>query len=174
MQMILEDDEVLRADVYIGPPNDGIGSDEDSGDENDGTFDNLTGSQLQAPAEVVAVHTGGDIHIVGGLDTSDEDSEAETQPPPKKRLSVTKHPRNWNKEDIPTSLRTQQPWPPNQLPKFVREHQTPSALFVLFFDDEVLDMIVQHTTTYAKRDKGCHTFQTNVDEIRTFIAILLI
>jgi len=50
----------------------------------------------------------------------------------------------------------------------------PSALFGLFFDDEVLDMIVQHTTTYAKRDKGCHTFQTNVDEIRAFIAILLI
>ena len=38
MQMILEDDEVLQADVYIGPPNDGIGSDEDSGDENDGSL----------------------------------------------------------------------------------------------------------------------------------------
>jgi len=70
MQMILEDDEVLRADVYIGPLNNGTGSDEDSGDENDGTFDNLTGNQLQAPAEVVTVHTGGDIRIVGGLDVS--------------------------------------------------------------------------------------------------------
>jgi hypothetical protein len=64
-------------------PNDGISSDEDSGDENDGTFDNLTGNQLQAPAEVVRIHTGGDIHIVGGLDTSDEESEAETPPPTK-------------------------------------------------------------------------------------------
>jgi len=40
MQMILEDDEVLRADVYIGPPNNGTGSDDDFGDENDG----LTGN----------------------------------------------------------------------------------------------------------------------------------
>jgi len=30
MQIILEDDEVFRADVYIGPPNTGTGFDEDS------------------------------------------------------------------------------------------------------------------------------------------------
>jgi len=44
----------------------------------------------------------------------------------------------------------------------------------MFFVDEVLDTIVQHTTLYAQRDKVCHAFQTDVDEIPTFIAILLI
>ena len=121
MQMIAEDD-VLRADVYIGPPNDGDGSDEDSGDENDGAFDNLTASQLQAPAEVVAVHTGGVIHMLSGLDVSDEeDNEEETSSvhaadasrmtaqPPSKRRSVLELSCNWKIEDIPTGLRTQQP-----------------------------------------------------------------
>ena len=65
---------------------------------------------MQAPAEVVAFHTGGDIHIVGGLDTSDEESEAETPPPTKKRLPVNKNTRNWKKEDIATGFSTQQPW----------------------------------------------------------------
>jgi hypothetical protein len=85
---------------------------------------------------------------------------------------MIKHSRNWKKEDIPTGLSTQQPWQSGQLAKFLREHQTPNTLFGLFFDDEVLDIIVQHTALYAKWDKGCHAFQTNVDEIRTFIAIL--
>jgi len=84
---------------------------------------NLTGNQLQAPAEVVAVHTGGDIRIVRGLDFSDdEDSENEAgevhdahatrmaaQPPPRKKRSMIKHSRDWKKEDIPTGLCTQQP-----------------------------------------------------------------
>ena len=190
IQMILEDDDVLNADVYIAPPDDGICSEEDSGDENDVTYDNLSGGQLRAPAEVVTFRSGGDTQTVGELDSgeneqpdddtgsgndSDTDGARTTSaPPPKKRLSVPKHRRSWKKEDISTGLSTQQPWPPKQLPKFLREHQTPSTMFGLFFDEEVMKSIVQQTTLYARRDKGDHTFDTNVDELRTFIAILLI
>jgi len=75
---------------------------------------------LQVPAEGIAVHTGGDIHIVGRLDVSDdEDSENETgefydahatrmaaQPPHRKKRSMIKHSRDWKKKDIRTGLRT--------------------------------------------------------------------
>ena len=192
MQMILEDDDVVSADVYIAPPSDGNVSEEDSGDENDGTFDNLSGNQLRASAEVVTFRADGDKQTVGGLDDNSEDVETDdddddidsihdtdTAPttsvcPPKKKLSLQKKCRNWTKDDIGTGLPTQHPWPPKQLPLFLREHQTPSTMFGMFFDDEVLDGIVEQSTVYAKRDKGNHSFETNVDEVRTLIAILLI
>lgn len=188
MQMILEDDDVLSADVYISPPDDGVCSEEDSGDENDGTVDNMSGNQLRASAEVVTCRSDGDTQTVGGLDVSeDEENDADggtesgsdtarqpSLPPPKKRLSVPKNSRSWKKKYISCGLTTQQPWPPKQLPKFLREHQTPSTMFGLFFDDEVVENIVQQTMLYAKRDKGVHSFETNVDELRTFIAVLLI
>jgi len=67
---------------------------------------------LQAPAEVVVVHTGGDIGIVGGIDVSnDEDNEYETgevhdahatrmaaQPAPRKKRSMIKYSRDWEKK----------------------------------------------------------------------------
>jgi len=59
-------------------------------------------------------------------------------------------------------------------PKFLREHQTPTTLFELFFDDEIVDLIVVNTNNYARQDKGNHVFTTNADEIRIFLAVLLI
>jgi len=55
--MILEDDTVSQADANIAPPNDSTCSDEDSGDENDGIVDNLSGNQLRATAEKSLLHT---------------------------------------------------------------------------------------------------------------------
>jgi len=101
----------------------------------------------------------------------DTDTAPTSVCPPTKKLSLRKKCRNWTKDDIGTGLPTQHPWPPKQLPKFLLEHQTPSTIFGLFF---VLNAIVQHSTVYAKRDKGNHSFETNVDEVGTLIAILLI
>jgi len=44
----------------------------------------------------------------------------------------------------------------------------------MFFDDDILQFIVDCTVQYARRDKLEHFFDTNVDEIRTLFAILLI
>jgi len=46
--------------------------------------------------------------------------------------------------------------------------------FRLFFNDELIDLIVVNTNNYARQDKGDHDFTTNADEIKTFRAILLI
>jgi len=180
VQMILEDDDVLQADVYISPPNDGLESAEDSGDENSATVDNMTGSQLSAPAEIVSMHADGHTHRIDGDDTGSADvsssSDDETPPqPPKKKCAAPKRVRQWKEdEDIPTGLATQQPWPDITPPKFLSEFQTPTSLFEMFFDDDVLQFIVDRTVQYARRDKLQHSFVTNVDEIRTLFAILLI
>jgi len=87
--------------------------------------------------------------------------------------SMINHFRDWKKEDIPTGLRTQQPWPPKQRPKFLRGQQTPSILFGWFSDDEVLDFNIQYrpkSLHVTKRDKGSHAFQRDVGEIATLIA----
>ena len=47
-----------RADVFIGPPSDGEGTEEDSGDEEGGSIDNLSGRQLRAQASVTLLEHG--------------------------------------------------------------------------------------------------------------------
>ena len=92
VQMILEDDDVLQADVFISPPNDGLESAEDSGDENSATVDNMTGSQLSASAEIVSTHADVHTHRIDGDDTGSADisssSDDETPQPPKKKCAA--------------------------------------------------------------------------------------
>ena len=80
--------------------------------------------------------------------------------------------RQWQNRDIPQEASDRFIWhDPNvhtsRLPK------TPDGLFELFFDEEVIDMIVEYSILYAG-SKGRHGFTTTADEIRVFIAILLI
>lgn len=51
---------------------------------------------------------------------------------------------------------------------------TPYELFCLIFDQEIVDLIVSETQKYANRDKNEKNFQTNSDEIRQMLGILLI
>ena len=55
--MLEDESDLTSADVYILPPDNSTGSDEDSGDEDSGCVDNLTKRQLEAEAEVT-IHTG--------------------------------------------------------------------------------------------------------------------
>ena len=49
----------------------------------------------------------------------------------------------------------------------------PLNLFELFFDDQVVEALVHFSQTYA-RSKGNHSFQTSSEEMRIFMAILLL
>ena len=64
------------------------------------------------------------------------------------------------------------PGPPNK--KDFSEDITPTSIFNLFFDDDVIRVIVEMTNLYARRDHGDHTFTTTPNERRRFIAILLL
>ena len=51
---------------------------------------------------------------------------------------------------------------------------SPTALFDLYFDDTVIDFMVEMTNLYAQHDKSKHDFLTSPDEMRLFIAMLLL
>ena len=74
ISMIEDDQDVQRADIYIDPPSDGIETDEESGNEDEGgTFSNLSGRQLRSSASVT-VETNDGRQRVGEIDSSsDED-----------------------------------------------------------------------------------------------------
>lgn len=175
LEMIFEDEEVISANVYIDPPNDGLGSDEDSGDENEGTVSNMNGNQLCAKATIITSTTTGNTERIGESDSeNDDEGNTGNNIPPKKRQKTSKGVRKWGKNDMPTDLPTQRPWPDEVPHLFLQQSKTPTELFEYFFDDEVIDFIVSSTETYAKRDKCAHGFSTNADEIKIVIAILLI
>ena len=77
----------------------------------------------------------------------------------------------WRKVDIETT-RKSFPNPPS-LATFDGP-VTPTGIINLFFDDDVINMIVNMTNLYARRDKGDTTFKTSASEIRLFLAILLL
>ena len=51
---------------------------------------------------------------------------------------------------------------------------TPLSLFNLFFDDEIISFLLEMTTLYARRDRGHVDFETSGEEIRLFLAILIL
>lgn len=46
-------------------------------------------------------------------------------------------------------------------------------IFDLFFSKEMIDLIVEQTNLYAKRDKNDPTFETNICEMRKFLGLLI-
>ena len=79
-------------------------------------------------------------------------------------------PATWQKRD----LNSKEFVDPPMLKDKTLDKITPFGIFNLFFDDAVLQYIVDMTNLYATRDKGLVGFSTNSSEIRTFIAILLL
>ena len=76
----------------------------------------------------------------------------------------------WNKRDIINNKFANVPPPQwNQL-----DQVTPTSLFELFFDDEVVNFMVDMTNLYAQRDKGKHKFTTDANEMHLFLAMLLL
>ena len=145
--------------VTITPPDNATGNitDEDSGDEDGGCLvSNLPGSMLIAPAILEEDVSG------------DEDVE-QAEPQCKKQKRVNE--RKWIKKDICL-----------EIPAFSASHcvtQTlkednlsPSKYFELFFDDILLNIIVEETNRYA--------FQKNVnlqvthEEIRCVLGVLIL
>ena len=83
-------------------------SDEDSGDEEGGTINNLPGSLLSAPAYRIEVGYDAELDSDHPSYASEDDSlddevpsmSTAQQPPPSKRKKVTKIVRKWKKADL--------------------------------------------------------------------------
>ena len=81
-------------------------------------------------------------------------------------------PSSWEKKDLPTGVEFSDPPQVNQTCSI--DQVTPFGLFNAFFDDAVINHIVEMTNLYARRDKSMVNFCTDKCEIRTFLAILLL
>lgn len=73
---------------------------------------------------------------------------------------------------MPQSTKNKFKWKQQNV-DFSRIPQTPTGLFELFLDDDVIELLVQNSMSYAGL-RGNHQFQTTPEEMRVFLAILLI
>ena len=196
---MLEEEDFIEAEVTMSPPGDGQNSDEDSDAEDGCQPDHLNAAQLTAAAEF-RINYGS--QVVNSLDTDDgnscETSDDEIDGLTENVLEVV-HPPDVITEEGSSSARptvnddsltaaeppaTQHTWLKKDLPaksfnskpslRVPKEPLSPVAIFIAFFADETMEYMVRMTNTYARRDKGKHTFTTDVNEIRLFLAMLLL
>ena len=188
--------------MYTLPPNNGVDSDKDSDDEEGCNVEQLSANLLNAPAEFqidFGTHTVNSVQdesVIFGdvasdqsqmqsqevevLDcyeqkSSDDDAEEDMTESDfeSKRLSSSKHPHTkhiWRKKDFQRNkFVTVQDPQPQQL-----DSATPISIFELFFDDEVIQFMVNMTNLYARRDKLNHHFKIDNNQMRLLMAMLLL
>lgn len=166
---ILEQDDFWadfeRADVFITPPEDGVESEEDSGDENDiGSIDNFSGRQLRAKATLKLSSKDDSVNIG---EESDEENDIPLSDL-RKKLLLKSLKRKWSKIDLQPNLR------PFLSPKEKKAIPSdPVACFELFFDEEVFEFLQNMFIVYAK-SKGDYSFNISIPELKCYIAILLL
>jgi len=93
--MLEADDDLIqrsvRTDIFMSPPADPCCSDGDSGDEdNGGTYNNLSGRQLDADAVATVRTMTSAVHIGDEDNCDDEEEQPMPVPPPARKKRVTK------------------------------------------------------------------------------------
>lgn len=214
LSILEERDDVTSADVFIFPPDDGDNTEEDSGDEEGGTPNNLSGKQLSAIAELRVTTMEGKENLVEVDEINPEHSSSSTastldvqqkskklkrsEPKPstnltnkiqqkskmlKKTDSKLSTSNAGNKTDVEQSKKLKNfEWkkvdiqPTFQLFMESTETSIPNdavECFELFFDDEVFDHLVNMFIIYATQT-GDHAFETTTNEVKCYIAILIL
>nr|CAI5859413.1 unnamed protein product [Callosobruchus analis] len=156
------------SDIVIVPPENANNenTNEDSGDEDDVILDNLPGSQLLAEAEVLHDSTAADTEVSADGFDSEDDLPLSTFGTRVVESKVAKKSRNykWNNRDIESDiLAFVPPYGPKRL-------YTPLEAFFLFFDNEVIGILVQYSNMYAS-SHNCVGDITE-DEICCFLGVL--
>ena len=157
---------ISSADIYTEPPCDlGSISEKDSDDE-DQPFDltHLSGKQLDASAELV-------LHQPINANSIDNDQTEIriTEPLSKKNKNYHKKSiRQWKSDDLISE-------PPQSAdpPKYFEKQWSSADVFEFFFDDELIEQIIQFSKSYAT-DKASHQFHVTKEEMRAFLALLLL
>ena len=150
-------DSIEASAIVIQPPENATApvSDDESGDEEGGTINNLPGSLLRPPAYLIqdgydAESDSNDPSYPPEDDSLDDEvptTSTAQQPPPSKRKKVTKIVRKWKKANLTAqSVAGRVTEPPND---FFTEMRTPTEILELFLDDEVIELIVTYSNLYA-------------------------
>ncbi|XP_017472568.1 PREDICTED: piggyBac transposable element-derived protein 3-like, partial [Rhagoletis zephyria] len=170
--MLEDDDEILEnaTGITIFPPENEEVTDEDSGDENVVDINDLPGLQLRAPAE---------INLNRRVDDSDFSSDDDLpiaqlipEKPADKNLSAKKQKRyNWTKEDLPPPIISDMAADPIDL-RVNENMKSPLDFFECFFDEELIDIIVEETNRYAAQKNRSQ--RVNKTEIKAFLGVLIL
>ena len=146
----------LGADIYIAPPDDANCSDEDSADDDNPHLHNLSGKQLMANCELQVTGYDDDndvrvIHDTDGLAEIDEDEPS--CPNPVTSLN------NWKElsaegeaqKELREKIENFEPQENIILQELDAENSSWTHLrtFELFFDDNLIELVVEITNHYA-------------------------
>nr|CAI5825389.1 unnamed protein product [Callosobruchus analis] len=156
------------SDIVIVPPENANNenTDEGSGDEDDVILEYLPGSQLLAEAEVL--HDSTAAVSTDGFD-SEDDLPLSTFGTRVIESKVAKKSRNykWNNRDIESDIPA---FVPTYGPKRL---YTPLEAFFLFFDNEVIGILVQYSNMYASSHNcSSGTFSFIFDNFFTSLYLL--
>ena len=58
-------------------------------------------------------------------------------------------------------------------PKYYKNQWSPADVFEIFFDDQVIALIIWYSNLFAA-EKGSHQFPITTEEMRAFLALLLL
>nr|CAH7762079.1 unnamed protein product [Callosobruchus chinensis] len=166
-------------EIFIEPPDSNVLTDEDSAEEdNGGTLDNLSGNQLRSKVEIKLSNSERipSAERCEESRKSDPVSEGENRSFQAKKVNSVMKKINlsekirWIEEaDLVDSPKTVFP-SPNYEPY---RNMSPVQIFERFVDDDLLDHLVNETRKYALF-KNFTDPQISADEIRCFIAILIV
>ena len=174
----LNDPDIETIDINIEPPDCSYHTDEDSADEEDGTIDNFSARQLLAPCVVTTSSSRGVRNVIGDFDP-DPDPAAETTStvassssgPQQKRKKVAPVERSFVKRDIPKSDKVNfEDRPKSQW--LDGKDMSPTSFFELFFDEEVVELIITQSNLYAAQN-GKST-RIDAEELKLLLAIIIV
>jgi len=160
---------IFSASVCIQPPDDEQGeSDKDSGDDEAPEFSNLGRHQLLAAATLeIQDETGR--RIIGDTSSNKVEEAAQIKSRKRRRMTNSSSCARWRHKDMNRS--TAGDW--NIAPPALDTEKSPCGLFEDFFTAELFEFICLETVRYA-HSKGKHNFELSVDELKAFMAILLL
>lgn len=159
----LSDDNSIPDALVVFPPvnaNEDV-TDEDSGDDEFVTMDNLPGSLLQTQGEAVFNNDVGRNYSGASDDESDDDIPVATFMKYRKRQKRD----NWVQEDIANKLL---PWQDDHV-----AHRNAQNLdfFGFFFDSELWQMLTDYTNLYCVQHN--RNGDISVDEMKCFFGVLI-
>lgn len=154
------------ADIIMLPPDDGAETEEDSGNEDVMSPDNLPPSQLRTQAEVQVPFRIED-------SDSDDDNIPLARLVTKPKCSILKSAKvfNWRDSHLPTSHQSN---PFEEIePENNDDEKSQISLFYSLFDENIFDMLTNQSNAYAAM-KNINCKPINVEEMKSFVGILIL
>ncbi|GBP57432.1 PiggyBac transposable element-derived protein 3 [Eumeta japonica] len=154
-------------DIILFPPNDGVVTDEDSGDENEANILHLSSRMLRSQVEI---QNRPSISGDNCLDNLEEEEEVEVPAPKKKKENTIK---KWYNNVSNTCFTTCGKGDcDEEVFSNSQEEMTAVECFELLYSDDIVKFIADMSNLYALQRN--HTLNVTSNEIRVYIAILLL